>query len=391
MLRRNRDFVLLQAGQLLSAAGSSFSSVAYPLLALALTHSPAKAGLLGFARLLPGPALGLFAGVAADRYDRRRIMLAADVLRAAALAAIAALVIAHPLFWPLPILAFGDGAGDVFFASCNVGALRAIVPAERLPDAVSVQTARAATVGVAGPPLGGALFAAARSLPFVVDAVSYAASFVSVAMIRARFQTPRARVPRSLRTELAEGFAFLFSQPFLRATAFLYAVGNVTEPAFLFALVVIARRHGFTGGKIGLLLGLFSACLLAGSALAPLARRRWSVRSIVLVELYLGLVVIAFVVVPNVYVLAFAILPQAVAFPITDSVVHARRIAITPDALLGRVDSVRALISRGAQPIGPLLAGVLLSSASPRAAVGAFAALNVGLALVGSGVRSLND
>jgi hypothetical protein len=111
----------------------------------------------------------------------------------------------------------------------------------------------------------------------------------------------------------------------------------------------------------------------------------------VLVELYLGLVVIAFVVVPNVYVLAFAILPQAVAFPITDSVVHARRIAITPDALLGRVDSVRALISRGAQPIGPLLAGVLLSSASPRAAVGAFAALNVGLALVGSGVRSLND
>src|SRR3954468_25051080 len=63
-LRRNRDFVLLQAGQLLSSTGSAFSSVAYPLLVLALTHSPAKAGLVSFARLLPVPTLALLAGAA---------------------------------------------------------------------------------------------------------------------------------------------------------------------------------------------------------------------------------------------------------------------------------------------------------------------------------------
>ena len=67
-LRRNRDFVLLQAGQLLSSTGSSFTGVAYPLLALSLTHSPAKAGLVSFARLLPSPLFGLVAGVVADRW-----------------------------------------------------------------------------------------------------------------------------------------------------------------------------------------------------------------------------------------------------------------------------------------------------------------------------------
>jgi len=74
-LSRNRDFILFQAGQLLSAAGSSLSTIAYPLLVLALTHSPAEAGLVSFARLLPAPLLALPAGVLSDRFDRRRIML----------------------------------------------------------------------------------------------------------------------------------------------------------------------------------------------------------------------------------------------------------------------------------------------------------------------------
>ena len=388
-LHRNRDFVLFQAGQLLSTGGSSISAIAYPLLALSLTHSPAKAGVVGFAALLPTPLLSLFAGVAADRYDRRRIMLAADVLRAAMLGAIAVVVVTSSAFYPLPLLAFVAGIGDVFFYACSYGVVRNVVPQEQLPDAVSVQTARAATVGIVGPPLGGALFGIARSLPFFVDAASYAFSFISLAAIRAPFQEARTEKHRHLRAELAEGFAFLWQQPFLRATSFLYAVGNLTEPAILLVLVVDARRNGLTGGQIGLLLGVFAACLLTGSLLAPLVRRRLSPRAIMLCELYLGVVIVAFVAWPNVYVLAAAILPQAVAFPITDSVVFARRIAVTPDRLLGRVDSVRILIARTAQPLGPLLGGVAISLASPRVAVAAFAALNVATAIVGTRVRSL--
>lgn len=265
------------------------------------------------------------------------------------------------------------------------------MPAEQLPDAITVQTARAATVGIVGPPVGGALFGIARTLPFVVDAISYAFSFVSLAAIRAPFQEARTEEHRHLRSELAEGFAFVWRQPFLRATSFVYAIGNLTEPAILLVLVVVARQRGLSGSEIGLLLGVFAACVLVGSTLAPLARRRLTFRTIVLCELYLGVAVVAFVAWPNVYVLAVAILPQAVVFPITDSVVFARRIAVTPDRLLGRVDSVRILIARTAQPFGPLLAGAALSLTSARVTVGAFAALNVANAAVGTRVRSFAD
>src|SRR5437870_7641481 len=87
-LRRNRDFVLLQTGQALSTVGSESAAVAYTLLVLALTHSPAKAGLTGFARLLPWVLFGLPAGVIVDRFNRKHVMIVADVVRAAALASL---------------------------------------------------------------------------------------------------------------------------------------------------------------------------------------------------------------------------------------------------------------------------------------------------------------
>ncbi|HEX2160021.1 MAG TPA: MFS transporter, partial [Actinomycetes bacterium] len=80
-LRRNRDFLLLQAGQLLSGVGTQSGLIAYPLLVLALTGSAAKAGLVAFARALSSTVLALPAGVVADRWDRRRLMIAADVIR----------------------------------------------------------------------------------------------------------------------------------------------------------------------------------------------------------------------------------------------------------------------------------------------------------------------
>jgi MFS family permease len=212
-LRRNRDFVLYQAGQLLSSTGSSFTSVAYPLLALALTHSPAKAGIVAFVRLAPAPLLGIAAGIASDRFDRRRIMIGADALRAAALLAIAALVWRSDVFWPLVPLAFVDGTGDVFFGACSGAVLRSVVPAAELPEAVSVQTGSGATVGIVGTPVGGALFALARALPFAVDAVSFLASTVAMLAMRTPFQQPRAPRTATVREDVAEGFRLCGGSP----------------------------------------------------------------------------------------------------------------------------------------------------------------------------------
>jgi MFS family permease len=388
-LRRNRDFVLFQAGRLLSSTGSAFSSVAYPLLVLSLTNSPAKAGLVSFARLLPVPIFGLVAGVAADRWPRRPLMLASDAVRAAAMGSLALVVVLHPVFWPIPILAAIEGAGDAFFEAGAAGALRAVVPASELPAAVSVQQGRSGAVGVVGPPLGGALFGLGRAVPFAADAISYACSFAALLAMRTPFQQPRERETLRLRAQLGEGFHFLWREPFLRATTLLYGIGNVTIPAFLFVLVVVARRHGLSGGEIGILLALFSAFVLIGSLASSLARRRLSVRTIVLAELYTGLATIAFVVWPNVFVLAAALLPQAIVLPITDSVVVGRRLAMTPDRLLGRVEAVRTTLARIASPLGPLAAGLLLASVSSRATVAVFTALSLVLAVFGTASQAL--
>src|SRR5207248_3609561 len=135
-------------------------------------------------------------------------------------------------------------------------------------------------------------------------------------------------------------------------------------PGIFLVIVVVGRRDGLSGGRIGLLFAVFAGFLLLGSLVSPLARRRLTMRGIILVELWAWLGSAAFLVWPSVYVLTAAILPQAIAMPITDSVVVSYRIAITPDRLLGRVESVRATIARVALPLGPLVAGALLSVVS---------------------------
>jgi MFS family permease len=372
-LRRNRDFLLLQAGQLLSAGGSEAAAIAYPLLVLALTGSPARAGVVTFARTLPYAVLFLPAGLAADRFDRRRLMVAADALRGAALVALAAVILAgRPPFWAILAAALVEGTGSVVFTSAAVGALRAVVPAPQLPDAVGAQTARASIVNLSGPPLGGVLFGLARSLPFVADAASYVASTVSLLAMRTPFQGPRSSARAGLRQDLAEGFRFLWGQPFLRTCAFLYALGNFTLPGVFMVVIVAGRRAGLSGGRIGLLFTAFGAFLLAGSLLSGRARRRLSMRTIIRIELVAWMGTAAFVVHPDVYVLVAAILPQAVAMPITDSAVVGYRVAVTPDHLLGRSESVRGAISWLLTPLGPLAAGLLLESFSPRETIAAF-------------------
>jgi hypothetical protein len=372
-LWRNREFVLLESGRLLSTAGTSSTGIAYPLLVLALTSSPAKAGLVGFARLAPYALLALPAGVAADRWNRKSLMIGADVVRALMLAGLAVAVQLDHAGWPLiAAIAFAEGAGAVVFGVAQAGALRAIVPRRQLPAAVGAQRARSAAVDLAGPPLGGALFAVGPALPFAVDSASYAFSIVSLAAIRTPFQEERELESTRLRSQVAEGLRFLWRQPFIRATTFLYALLNVTIPALLLVVIVVGRREGLSSTEIGGLVAAFGAALLAGALLSPLLRRRLSVRAIILLELWTALGSGLFLVWPTVWVLVAGMLPQAIVIPATDSVVVGYRVAVTPDRLLGRVESVRSNLARLIDPLGPLAAGLLLSATSARVTVAFF-------------------
>jgi hypothetical protein len=175
----------------------------------------------------------------------------------------------------------------------------------------------------------------------------------------------------------------------LRTTAFLFGLGNFIGPGLFLAVVVIGRRQGLSSVQIGALTAAFGACVLAGSFVSPLVRRTLSPRAIVLLELWTGLGFAAFLARPSIYVLVAGMLPTALVIPSTNSVVHGYRIAITPDRLLGRAESIRSTISLAIAPLGPLVAGIMLGRTSARAAIVPFAAVAFLLALWGTASSSI--
>ena len=184
-LRRNRDFQLLWIGQAISALGSRASTVAYPLLVLSLTGSPAQAGIVGFAATIPYLLIQLPAGVLVDRIDRRRAMMACDAGRLVVLAGLAAAVAAgHAPLALIAAVALIEGCLTVVFNLAELSAVQLLVPSAQLEPALAQNEARVRGAGLLGQPLGGALFGLGRAVPFAADAASYAASLVTLAAIR---------------------------------------------------------------------------------------------------------------------------------------------------------------------------------------------------------------
>jgi MFS family permease len=377
--------MLLQFSQLVSSGGSQITAIAYPLLVLSLTGSSAKAGLVAFARLLPSALFALPAGLAADRWSRRRVMIGAHAIRAVTVGTLGILIVTDEIvFWVIPVVAFVEGAGGSFYHAAQAGALRAVVPAKQLPAAVSVVTGREAAVILAAPPVGGGLFGIARALPFLVHAASYAVSTTLLLLMRTPFQEERVADAAPLWTRLAEGFRFLWNHPFLRTMAFLFGLANFVGPGVLLAIVVIGKDEGLTGGQVGLLVSAFGGAVLLGSFLSHVVRRRLSTRSILLLELWTWTGCALFLVWPSVYVLTASIVPTGLAIPSTDSVVRSYELSMTPDRILGRVESARSTIALLIAPLGPLVAGVLLERTSERATIAVFAAFGLTLALWGT-------
>jgi MFS family permease len=391
-LRKNRDFILLQSGQVLSTIGSESTAIAYPLLVLAITHSPAKAGVVGFARILPWALFGFLAGVAVDRLPRKAMMLTSDVVRACALASIPiAAALGHLTFAQIAAIAFLEGSMYVFFNVAEFGALRSVVSRQQLLTAAAAEQARYSTVTIVAPPLGGALFGIARSLPFVAGALSPVFSLGTLLSIRTPFQEERERDRAPLRTQLAEGFRFLWKRPFLRTCALMATWTNLVFEGVLLIFIVTARHQGLSSAAIGALIAALGACSLLGSVLSPRLQQLLSMRAIVVGSLWLQVAIAGFVVDPSVYVLLACVVPMQLFFPTVNAVVIGYRVAVTPDRLTGRVNGIGRTIALSGAPLGPLTAGLLLGSFSARTTVAVFSALLVALAALGSASRSIRN
>jgi predicted MFS family arabinose efflux permease len=385
--------VLLQTGQALSAIGSESATVAYTLLVLELTHSPAKAGLTGFARLVPWVLFALPAGVVVDRWNRKHLMIVADVVRALALGALGlAAATGHLTFALVPILAFVEGGMYVFFNIAEIGAMRSVVPPAQLQRAFATEQARLSGVYLAGPPLGGFLFGVARSLPFLVDAISYAFSTASLLVMRTPFQETREDAePAPLWTQVREGLSWLWERAFLRTCALLFVGTNFAFSALELTLIVVARRQGLSSAAIGALLAVIGALAFAGSLAAPRLMRAFSMRTVIIANMWLAVPVAVFLAAPNAFVLVASTAPLFFFNPSLNAMVIGYRVALVPDRLQGRVNSVARSLALLALPLGPVAAGLLLGAFSARVTVGCFAAFLIVLAVAATLSRSIRS
>ena len=209
--------------------------------------------------------------------------------------------------------------------------------------------------------------------------------------MRARFQEAREPDGAPVRARLAEGFRFLWDNPFLRTVAFLFGLGNFIGPGLIFALVVIGTHQGLSGGRVGLLVAAFGAFVMLCSVVSPFVRRLLPVRGILVLELWTWPLCALFLVWPSVYALTLGLLPGALVIPSTDSVVHASRMALTPERLLGRTESAWSSLALLLAQLGPLAAGLLLDAVSERATIAVFAAVALVLALWGTLSSSVRD
>jgi MFS family permease len=285
-LWRDARFRLIWSGQTASIFGDRVTGIALPWLILLQTHSAFDAGLISAARYLPPLALGLSAGLAADRVDRRWLMIACDIGRASALSIIVVLGALHrlPALWLLAFVVLVLGAGQLGFQVAYSAWLPDITGDETLSRANAALEASDAASTLAGPTLGGALIQAlGPALALGADAISYIVSALTLLAAREEKMPPqnRSAVPHpslgSLWTEMLEGMRLILKMPeqglLKGVSAPLYVTAGAIE--LLLATLTQLRLH-LPAWQAGLVFGAAGIGGLLGSSIAPrLYDRGW--------------------------------------------------------------------------------------------------------------------
>jgi MFS family permease len=338
--------------------------VAGPLLAAALTRDPVLVAGLTVAQRTPWLLFSLLSGALVDRLDRRRVMVGVDALRGLVIGALGLVVWLDAASIPLLyVVFFVLGWAETMFDNAAIALLPAVVPTERLERANGrLLGARIVTNELAGPPLGGLLFALAAALPFLLDAGSFVAAAALVAAIPGGFRADQlAAASTTLRADIAEGLRWLWRQELLRLLAVAIAIMNLTLTATTSIMVLVAQeRLGL--GPVGY--GLLLSSLAVGGITGSLVAERVIGRLGAATAMRVGLVIEA----STHLVLASSRSPLVVGAILALFGVHAvvwsvitlsLRQAIVPGYLLGRVNSAYLLLSAGSPALGALLGGVL--------------------------------
>jgi len=376
MGRLGRPFGFLLSSTALSNLADGVLKVGTPLLAVSLTRSPAQVALVGAAVTLPWLLFALHAGAIADRVDRRRIMISANVARATVLVATAALWGLGPAnLWIMLVAVLLAGVSEVF---ADLSA-QSVLPMTVTPDRLAQANGRVVGTQVvgndfAGAPLAGLLVTLVPAAVFGVPALLYGVAGLLLLGMRGSFQARQARIASTARTEsgektsmaadIGEALRYLWSHRFLRTLAVSAGLMNFCSAAYFGVLVLwvvgAQSRIGLEPSAYGLFTAAFAVGAVAGSLVADRASRLAG-ESRALIGLWLVSALLYFV--PVLAPIGWLLFPTAVAWGLVGAaanvLVVSCRQRLIPGPLLGRVNSAYRLIGMGGMPVGAVLGGVL--------------------------------
>lgn len=394
--RLGASYWKLWTASVVSNFGDGVSSIAYPWLASAVTRSPVQIALVTVATRLPWLIFSLPAGVITDRVDRRRLVAWMDVVRFVVTLGVAAIVLASQSGLADPeAVAAGTAAlptnstfllGMIYLAALLLGSaevlrdnsaqtlLPAIVTEENLERANGrLWGAELVMNSFVGPPAGGFLLAVAFSLPFFVDAGTFAVAAGLVFLITGQFQATRpAGEPArsaSFTGEMKEGLRWLWRHPLFRPMAISLGVINALSTlAFATFVLFIQEIAGLGAAGFGALMASAAVGGVIGSLISPWVSRRigqgpslfLTLWTCIITSLVMGLTSSAVVLGAM-----FALL--SLTGTIWNVITVSLRQALIPDHLLGRVNSVYRFFGWGMMPIGSLLGGAIVAIVEPAA------------------------
>jgi len=355
----------LWASSGLSNLADGIVKVALPLVAIQFTRSPTLIAGVTFAVTLPWLLFALPAGALADRLDRRRAMVGANCVRALLLAVLGcAVVVDVGSIWVLYVVALGVGVAETIYDTSAQSILPQVVRSDELSRANGRLYAAELTANqFVGPPLAGFLVATGAAVAFAAPVALWAVAVVALLFVRGSFRIERAR-RASLRADIAEGLRFLWRHRLLRTFAVMTGVVNAATSATgaIFVLYAIGPTSpmGLSQQAYGVLLAAVAVGSLVGSFVAePVTRMLGRARTLALTVATAALMVGVPAVTTNPFVIGAVYFVAGLGLVIWNVIVVSLRQSVTPNRLLGRVNSGYRLVAWGAMPLGAAIGGVL--------------------------------
>ncbi|MBM7818820.1 MFS family permease [Cellulosimicrobium cellulans] len=340
--------------------------VALPLVAVRYTDSPALVAGLTFALTLPWLLFALPAGALADRLDRRHAMIGANVARALLVVALAAVALVPDAgsIAVLYVVAFGVGVTETLYDTAAQSILPQVVPRTALPRANGRLYAAELTANqFVGPPLGGLLVAAGAAVAFGLPGALWALAVGLLVGLPGAYR-PERTARTTLRADIAEGLRFLWHDRILRTLALMVGgINFASNAAFaIFVLYAVGPDSplGLSEPAYGVLLtttavGAFAGSFVAERVVALVGRARSLALTVLSTVALVGVPAVT----TDPWVIGAVYAVGGAGIAVWNVVTVSLRQRITPDALLGRLNSCYRLVAWGTMPLGAAVGGLL--------------------------------